>query len=153
MVLSLGYDMTQAFFAGIVTSLVGKRPAQAMGLNVFTLFTGFGLGSLIFNGLPQFGFAIAFGVFAATEALAASLWLFRRPSARTGLRIPLWHRRRYCRNSCWLFLPLHVLLRSPGRPGDPNVACLQRPRELSLTSTLRSRPQPRSEGNRPAVAA
>jgi predicted MFS family arabinose efflux permease len=79
MVLSLGYDMTQPLFAGIVTSLGGKRPGQAMGLNVFTLFVGFGLGSLIFSGLLQFGFAIGFGVFAVGEALiaAASLWLFR----------------------------------------------------------------------------
>jgi len=79
MVLSLGYDMTQPLFAGIVTSLGGKRPGQAMGLNVFTLFVGFGLGSLIFSGLLQFGFAFAFGIFAAAEALAgaASLWLFR----------------------------------------------------------------------------
>ena len=49
-----------------------------MGLNVFTLFVGFGLGSLIFRGLLQFGFAIAFGVFAVAEALiaAASHWPF-----------------------------------------------------------------------------
>ena len=49
MVLSLGYDMTQPLFAGIVTALGGKRAGQAMGLNVFTLFVGFGLGSLIFG--------------------------------------------------------------------------------------------------------
>jgi hypothetical protein len=47
MTLSLGYDMTQPLFAGIVTSLGGKRAGQAMGLNVFTLFVGFGLGSLV----------------------------------------------------------------------------------------------------------
>jgi hypothetical protein len=40
MVLSLGYDMTQPLFAGIVTSLGGERPGQAMRLNVFTLFVG-----------------------------------------------------------------------------------------------------------------
>ena len=44
--LSLGYDMTQPLLAGIVTALGGKRGGQAMGLNVFTLFTGFGIGSL-----------------------------------------------------------------------------------------------------------
>jgi hypothetical protein len=37
MVLSLGYDMTQPLLAGVVTSLGGRRPGQAMGLNVFTL--------------------------------------------------------------------------------------------------------------------
>src|SRR3546814_9404201 len=44
-VLSLGYDMTQPLFAGIVTSLGGQRPGQAMGLNVFALFTGLGIGA------------------------------------------------------------------------------------------------------------
>jgi hypothetical protein len=43
--LSLGYDVTQPLFAGIVTSLGGNRPGQAMGVNVFALFVGFGLGS------------------------------------------------------------------------------------------------------------
>ncbi len=56
MVLSLGYDMTQPLFGGIVTSLGGKRAGQAMGLNVFMLFVGFGLGSLIFGELLRFGF-------------------------------------------------------------------------------------------------
>jgi len=39
--------MTQPLLAGIVTSLDPKRGAQAMGLNVFTLFTGFGVGSFL----------------------------------------------------------------------------------------------------------
>jgi MFS family permease len=43
-VLSLGYDMTQPLLAGIVTALGGRRGGQAMGLNVLTLFTGFGIG-------------------------------------------------------------------------------------------------------------
>lgn len=75
MVLSLGYDMTQPLFAGIVTSLGGKRPGQAMGLNVFALFVGFGLGSLIFGELLRFGFAAAFGTFAVVELTAALLCL------------------------------------------------------------------------------
>jgi predicted MFS family arabinose efflux permease len=79
MVLSLGYDMTQPLFAGIVTSLGGKRAGQAMGLNVFTLFVGFGLGSLIFGELLRFGFGVAFGLFAAVELTIAllSFALFR----------------------------------------------------------------------------
>ncbi len=50
-----------------------------MDLNVFTLFIGFGLVSLIFSGLLHFGFGIALAVFAAAEALmtAASFWVFR----------------------------------------------------------------------------
>ncbi|WP_345797208.1 MFS transporter [Castellaniella sp. MT123] len=78
-ILSLGYDMTQPLFGGIVTSLGGKRPGQAMGLNVFSLFVGFGLGSLIFGEVLRFGFGAALGMFAAVELTAAlcSLWLFR----------------------------------------------------------------------------
>lgn len=79
MLLSLGYDMTQPLFAGIVTSLGGKRPGQAMGLNVFMLFVGFGLGSLIFGELLRLGFDVAFGLFAAVEFVLAliSLHIFR----------------------------------------------------------------------------
>jgi predicted MFS family arabinose efflux permease len=79
MVLSLGYDTTQPLFAGIVTSFGGKRPGQAMGLNVFTLFVGFGLGSLIFGELLRFGFVAAFGLFAGVELILAlgSIRLFR----------------------------------------------------------------------------
>lgn len=73
MILSLGYDMTQPLFAGIVTSLGGKRAGQAMGLNVFTLFVGFGLGSLIFGELLRLGFGTAFGIFAGIELLLAAL--------------------------------------------------------------------------------
>jgi predicted MFS family arabinose efflux permease len=75
MALSLGYDMTQPLFGGIVTSLGGKRPGQAMGLNVFTLFVGFGLGSLVFGEMLRFGFRAAFGTFAAVELAAALLCL------------------------------------------------------------------------------
>ena len=79
MVLSLGYDMTQPLFAGIVTALGRERPGQAMGLNVFTLFIGFGLGSLVFGGVLRFGFAAALALFAAVELIMAllSLRLFR----------------------------------------------------------------------------
>jgi predicted MFS family arabinose efflux permease len=79
LVLSLGYDMTQPLFGGIVTSLGGMRPGQAMGLNVFALFVGFGLGSLIFGELLRFGYGTAFGVFAVGEGLmtVAAVSLFR----------------------------------------------------------------------------
>jgi predicted MFS family arabinose efflux permease len=79
MVLSLGYDMTQPLFAGIVTSLGGKRAGQAMGLNVFMLFVGFGLGSFIFGELLRFGFEVALGLFVVVELTIAllSLVLFR----------------------------------------------------------------------------
>ncbi|MET1027718.1 MAG: hypothetical protein ABWY00_11160 [Dongiaceae bacterium] len=67
--------MTQPLFAAIVTSLGGKRPGQAMGLNVFTLFVGFGLGSLIFGEVLRFGFGAAFGLFIAVEMVMAPLSL------------------------------------------------------------------------------
>ncbi|RCS30252.1 MFS transporter [Rhodanobacter denitrificans] len=72
-VLSLGYDMTQPLFAGIVTVLGGKRPGQAMGLNVFALFAGFGLGSLLFGEALRLGFGVALSVFVAVQALATAL--------------------------------------------------------------------------------
>ncbi|WP_137860702.1 MULTISPECIES: MFS transporter [Variovorax] len=78
-VLSFGYDMTQPLFAGLVTSIGAQRPGQAMGLNVFMLFVGFGLGSLVFGELLREGFTQALAVFAAAElvlALAAMV-LFR----------------------------------------------------------------------------
>ena len=66
--LSLGYDMTQPLLAGIVTALGGKRAGQAMGLNVFTLFSGFGVGSLLFGYVLQWGFVPALAAFAAAQA-------------------------------------------------------------------------------------
>lgn len=77
--LSLGYDMTQPLLAGIVTDVGRNRPGQAMGLNVCTLFLGFGIGSLVFRGLIESGFSIAFGVFAAVELMLAlaSFFMFR----------------------------------------------------------------------------
>ncbi len=78
--LSLGYDMTQPLFAGIVTSLGGQRPGQAMGLNVFMLFTGFGLGSLLFGEVLRmlnFGTALAFFSMVEVVLCLLSFWLFR----------------------------------------------------------------------------
>lgn len=87
LVLSLGYDLTQPLFAGIVTGLGGKRPGQAMGLNVFLLFTGLGLGSYIFGELLRVGLSTALVVFAVGELVLAVLAtvLFRgeRPGAGT----------------------------------------------------------------------
>lgn len=78
-VLSLGYDMTQPLLAGVVTALGGKRGGQAMGLNVFTLFTGFGIGSLLFGEALNLGFGVALAVFASIQLIAAivAFTLFR----------------------------------------------------------------------------
>ena len=69
--LSLGYDMTQPLLAGIVTTLGGPRGGQAMGLNVFMLFVGFGLGSLLFGVALPWGFGAALTLFGVTQAIAA----------------------------------------------------------------------------------
>jgi predicted MFS family arabinose efflux permease len=82
--LSLGYDMTQPPLGGIVTDLPGHR-GQAMGFNVFTLFIGFGLGSLIFQALLPAGFPtalVAFGL-AALVAAALAVPLFHHERPRT----------------------------------------------------------------------
>ncbi len=77
-ILSLGYDMTQPLLAGIVTSLDPKRGGQAMGLNVFFLFSGFGLGSILFAEALRAGFGTALIIFSGVElALAvAALRMF-----------------------------------------------------------------------------
>ncbi len=81
--LSLGYDMTQPLLAGIVTSLDSKRGGQAMGLNVFMLFTGFGVGSFLFGAVLRWGFGAALGAFCAIQIVAAlaALALFRSETA------------------------------------------------------------------------
>lgn len=75
--LSLGYDLTQPLLAGIVTDL-GPQRGQAVGLNVFTLFVGFGAGSLLFSVALRTGMGSALTVFGAAAFLAgtAALRLF-----------------------------------------------------------------------------
>jgi predicted MFS family arabinose efflux permease len=80
LVVSLGYDLTQPLLAGIVTRLGGQqRAGQAMGLNVFILFSGFGLGAWLFGQTLTFGFDTALAIFAAGELVlgAVALRLFR----------------------------------------------------------------------------
>lgn len=48
-ILSMGYDLTQPLLAGIITQVGKERSGQAMSLNVFMLFVGFGLGSYLFG--------------------------------------------------------------------------------------------------------
>jgi predicted MFS family arabinose efflux permease len=76
--LSLGFDLTQPLLAGIVTDLRGNR-AQAVGLMAFALFTGFGLGSLLFQWVLAWGFGAALLTFGIAALLAAgvALALFR----------------------------------------------------------------------------
>jgi predicted MFS family arabinose efflux permease len=90
-VLSLGYDMSHPLLAGIITSLNPDRRGQAMGLNAFALFTGFGLGSVLFQLLLGRGFGFALGVFATVQLLMAirAVGLFRSESPATAGDIAL----------------------------------------------------------------
>ncbi len=72
--LSLGFDLTQPLLAGIVTDLHGSR-GQAVALMAFTLFMGFGLGSLLFQWALTLGFPIALIIFGTAAMLAAGLAL------------------------------------------------------------------------------
>ncbi len=70
-IISLGYDLTQPLFAGIVTELGGKQQrGQAMGLNVSALFIGFGIGSFLFGEALIWGFSSALTMFTAIQVLA-----------------------------------------------------------------------------------
>ncbi|QTE38563.1 MFS transporter [Mucilaginibacter gossypii] len=75
-ILSLGYDLSQPLLAGIVTDLGKNQPGQAMGLNVFTLFMGFGLGSLLFGAMVPYGWAVALITF-TTFQLTIALFGFK----------------------------------------------------------------------------
>jgi predicted MFS family arabinose efflux permease len=70
--LSLGYDITQSLLACIVTDL-GSQRGVAMDLNVFLLFTGFGVGSLIFGAVLTLGFGFALAWFGVIVIIAAAI--------------------------------------------------------------------------------
>ena len=70
-VLSLGYDMSHPLLAGISTSLNPSRRGLAMGMNSFSLFSGFGLGALAFEPLLKYGFGTALAVFAVAQLCLA----------------------------------------------------------------------------------
>jgi len=69
-ILSLGYDLTQPLFAAIVTDLRRCQSlGQRMGLTVFTLFTGFGIGGWIFGEVLRLGFVPTLAIFSAMQLL------------------------------------------------------------------------------------
>ena len=60
-----------------------------MGLNVFALFTGFGLGSLSFGGLLNLGFSRVFLSFSAVQFLAAVAAVpLYRSEKNPGMEVP-----------------------------------------------------------------
>jgi hypothetical protein len=78
-VLSVGYDMSHPLLAGIITSLDPVRRGQAMALNAFVLFMGFGAGPLVFEMLLPRGFEVGLGVFSGVLMAAGvvGVWVFR----------------------------------------------------------------------------
>jgi predicted MFS family arabinose efflux permease len=85
-ILSLGYDMSHPLLAGIVTSLNPSRRGLAMGMNAFSLFSGFGLGALGFELLLKHGFDTALAVFSGAQLCLAILavHLFRGEDSSAG---------------------------------------------------------------------
>jgi predicted MFS family arabinose efflux permease len=77
--LSFGFDMSHPLLAGIITSVDPERRGQAMGMNAFLIFTGFGAGALLFQSLLPIGLGGALAVFAIGEMIVAavSVRLFR----------------------------------------------------------------------------
>jgi predicted MFS family arabinose efflux permease len=83
-VLSLGFDMSHPLLTGIITSVDADRRGQALGLNAFVLFSGFGLGSLVFQGLLMhrgFGFALTSFAIAEVGLAIAGFVAFRHEVA------------------------------------------------------------------------
>ena len=81
--LSLGFDMSHPLLAGIITSLDPKRRGQAMGMNAFLIFTGFGAGALLFQLMLPMGLGAALTVLARGLVVAAvSARLFRHEHHR-----------------------------------------------------------------------
>jgi predicted MFS family arabinose efflux permease len=92
LVLSLGYDLTQPLFVGIVTDLADEDTlGQTMGLKVFVLFTGFGIGSWLFGEVLRWGFAPALVVFGGVQllsAIAAILLFWNEKPANANSSVP-----------------------------------------------------------------
>lgn len=82
--LSLGFDLTHPLLAAIATDLRGDR-GQAVALMAFSLFVGFGFGSLLFQVALMFGFTVALAIFGgvALIAAAAAVVLFCGEQPRT----------------------------------------------------------------------
>ena len=83
--LSLGFDLTHPQLAAIATDLRGGGRGQAVALMAFSLFIGFGVGSLLFQAALMLRFTGALVLFGAVALAAAgtAVILFRRERPRT----------------------------------------------------------------------
>jgi predicted MFS family arabinose efflux permease len=89
-IISLGYDMSHPLLAGIITSVNPARRGLAMGMNAFVLFSGFGLGTLIFGMALRGGFTLSLTLFAAAQLGIGVLAvpLFSSEDATAGDQLP-----------------------------------------------------------------
>ena len=81
-ILSMGFDMTHPLMAGLVSTLDPKRRGQAMGLNAFMVFTGFGLGAMVFQlVLAAGGMQFALAGFATIQLILGliAFAVFKKP--------------------------------------------------------------------------
>ncbi len=78
--LSLGFDLTQPLFAGIITQVGKERGGQAMSVMAFMLFVGFGLGSYLFGLAIHLSLTDALIIFSIFELVLAfvAIHLFRK---------------------------------------------------------------------------
>lgn len=83
--LSLGFDLTHPQLAAIATDLRGGGRGQAVALMAFSLFIGFGVGSLLFQAALMLRFTGALVLFGAVALAAAgtAVILFRRERPRS----------------------------------------------------------------------
>lgn len=73
--LSLGFDLTHPLFAAIVTTFSNQK-GVAIGLFAFVMFSGYGLGSLVFSLIADWGLNKSFIAFGGVAALGALLSVF-----------------------------------------------------------------------------
>ena len=70
--LSAGFDLSHPLFSGMISALDPVRTAQAMALNTFGVFVGFGLGSIAFGSLhAEIGMTSALAVFGGFQMVLA----------------------------------------------------------------------------------
>lgn len=71
--LSAGFDLSHPLFSGMISALDPVRTAQAMALNTFGVFVGFGLGSLAFGALyAAMGMTVALTIFGCFQLVLAA---------------------------------------------------------------------------------
>jgi hypothetical protein len=87
--LSLGFDLPHPLLAAIATDLRGDSDrGQSVAFMALCLFTGFGIGSLLFQAALTLGFSSALVIFGvvALLAAAAAVVLFKQEQPQAVLR-------------------------------------------------------------------